>query len=170
MRKTQVLILLIGAMFFLSSCAGAQSQIRKDYFLKTKTTIQGNLFINPVEDATTGQAMGKEIAKEIYDTILNRLKNSGQYSLTGDKNVASYILNIRMLVFSAGNRSLRFWVGFGAGSAKLHFICQLIDATGRVVDERHFQRFGAASLRSGPAIIEQMKNLTADYTYSWLEK
>lgn len=169
MRKPLVLVLLICSMFFLSSCAGAGSQVKKDYPLKTKVTIQGDLLVNPVEDLTAGQVMDKEKTKEIYDAIVSRVKSSGKYSLTEDKNKASYVFNIRMIEFTAGNRALRFWIGYGSGAAKLHFMCQLLDKDGKVVDEQHFQRFGAASLRSGPAIIEQMKNLTIDYACSWLQ-
>lgn len=169
MKRLWILgIFVAGAVVFLVGCGGG-SLVKENSRLVTKVSIDGNLFVNPIEDATPGQAVDKIIIQEIHDAIISRIKGSGRYTLTDDKSKAKYILNIRMVEFNAGNRALRFWVGLGAGSAKLHFICRLIDANGRNLDEQHFQRFGAASLRSGPAIIEQMKSLTINYACGWLK-
>jgi len=165
MKKMRIISLVfIGTLMFLSGCGGGGSQVKQNYPLKTKIEIKGGVFVNPIEDLAAGQM----ISNEIYDSIISRIKNSGKYSLTEDKNRASYILNIKIMQFTTGNRAARFWVGFGAGAAKFHILCQLIDSNGKIVDEQNFQRFGTESLRSGPALEKQMEDLIIDYTCNWM--
>lgn len=167
MKRNVLNFLLMGCMFFFVSCAG-KTPVQKDSFLRIEKAIEGSIFVNPLEDATAGSVVGQVRLQEIYDRIVKKIKDNPKLSCAADKNQAAYVLDIRIYEFTAGNRALRFWVGFGAGSAKLHFVCKLKDAHGVVVDEQAFQRFGAASLRTGQEIEEQMKNLIIDYTCHWL--
>ena len=79
------------------------------------------------------------------------------------------ILRANIEVFTAGNRALRFWVGFGAGKAHLRFTAQWLDSrTQALRASQEYQRFGAASMKGGGEIEQQMVELVGDYTQEFV--
>ncbi|KPK00618.1 MAG: hypothetical protein AMK71_08135 [Nitrospira bacterium SG8_35_4] len=164
----RTLILVIALISGIGGCATNSKQVVEDDGLSTAINISGSIYVNPVEDQTAGQALDPKIKQEVTETLKQKIIDSGKYQLAQLKNGANYVLNIKVIQFTAGNRAARLWVGFGLGSAKLTFVCELYDSQGNIVDRQKFQRFGAASLRSGDSIIEQMKYLLIEYSSKWI--
>lgn len=167
MMKT--LILVTALSICIGGCASSSKQVVEDDGISTAANINGSIFINPVEDKTAGQALNPRIKKEVVETLNKKIIKSGKYQLAQSREDAHYVLNIKVIQFTAGNRATRFGVGFGVGSAKLTFMCGLFDSEGNMVDQRIFRRFGAASLRSGDTIIQQMKDIVIEYTAKWIK-
>lgn len=165
MRKFYFVII----MFFLAGCGTSSYNVKKGD-IQTKVDLrEAVFFVDNIEDFSEGRYLDtNDISKTIVNGIKNEIKNSSKYKLTEDKSTTDYVLHIKVFQFTPGNRALRFWVGFGAGAAKLTFDCQLFDNAGNLVDTQKFQRFGAASLRSGNSIIEQMKHLIILYSSKWI--
>ena len=162
-------IWLMALVLCLSGCASGGSQVRKENALVIHVPITGTLYVSTIEDRTAGQMVNPQILSEIRNTINERISKNSQLKLASSKESADYILNIKINVFTAGNRAARFWIGCGLGAAHLNFICELLNKEGKVLDSQNFQRFGAFSLRSGPELIQQMQNLIIDYVCAWLK-
>jgi hypothetical protein len=106
--------------------------------------------------------------RRVRDSIVGRLRAGDRYKIAEDEAGADYVLSVKVVLFTPGNRALRFWVGFGAGAAKLAFTCELYDGQGNLRDRQDFKRYGAASLRSGETIGAGMEQMIVDYTARWL--
>ncbi len=124
-----------------------------------------------VVDRTAGQSLAPTHRAAIEAEIVKRLHTVNPRLIVAtraDERVDG-ILRANIEVFTAGNRALRFWVGFGAGKAHLKFTAQWLDPgtqTARASEE--YQRFGAASLRTGGEIEQQMVELVGDYTQEFI--
>lgn len=163
-------ISLIAVIIAMGGCAtDSKEHIVQDDGMSSFVNINGSIYINEVIDETVGQALDPQVKQEVVETLNDKIIKSGRYELAQSDRDANYVLTIRVIQFTAGNRAARFWVGFGAGSAKLTFICELYDSEGEMVDQRKFQRFGAASLRSGGTIIQQMKGILIEYSGQWIK-
>lgn len=162
MKKLLVVLLL----FSMVGCAGTSQHIDDSRFV-TKVNVEGSIFLNPIEDITAGRSFDKQISQEIHDALKQRIQKS-KYQLAENKTQADYILNIKMTQFTAGNRALRFWISYGAGTAKMSFECELFDSQGNLVDSQIFQRFAPMSLRSGNTLIGRMKDAIIGYTSNWI--
>lgn len=80
-------------------------------------------------------------------------------------------LRIFVDVFTAGNRALRFWVGFGSGKAHMRMTIEWLEGDlSHVKDSELYQRFGAASLRGGQSIEIQMAQLIGQYSVQFISK
>jgi hypothetical protein len=134
----------------------------------TKTT---NVVRVEIADRTAGQSLSAEQRRAITEEIVKRVRavsNAVEVSSHEGQSVQG-IYRANIDVFTAGNRALRFWVGFGAGKAHLKFTAQWLDgATKQVQDSKEFQRFGAMSLRSGGEIEQQMTELIGEYSQEFL--
>lgn len=119
-----------------------------------------------VVDATESKYLKPEQIQEMANDIRTKilaLSPTVQIAQTDDEKVES-VLRAKIAVFTAGNRALRFWVGFGAGSARLNFTAEWLDETGgKMIESKQYERFGPGSMKSGGEIEKQMTGLVGDY-------
>ena len=119
-----------------------------------------------VVDRTEGKSLRPEQIREIENEVRTKilaLSPAVEIAQADGEKVAG-VLRGNMEVFTAGNRGLRLWVGFGAGSARLKFTAQWLEGTGQEpADSKDYQRFGPGSMKSGGEIETQMAGLVGDY-------
>ncbi len=118
-------------------------------------------------DRTAGKSIGNDKLAEIRSSITKYLNDElpDMIILPHESGEPLPTLRVNVDVFSAGNRALRFWVGFGSGKAHLRIEVEWLDgSSSTVVDSKVYQRLGAFSLRSGQTIEIMMTDLIGRYT------
>lgn len=185
------IVLLVPAGIVVAALAGCASQPARSQTTAGTTTTGANAGAAPqqpsprvqsaatttkririeVVDRTAGQSLKPEHRAAITEEIIKRARefnNAIEISNREDEEVSG-ILRANIDVFDSGNRALRFWVGLGAGKAHLRFTAQWLDgSTKQVNDSKVYQRFGAASLRTGEEIEKQMTELVGEYSQQFL--
>jgi len=159
-----VLILVISPSF-ASEILNNESAEQRD----AKPIPNENTFILRLEtiDRTAGQSLPQDDLQKINNEIISRIRT--EYPaikiISKETERANAILRVFIDVFTAGNRALRFWVGFGAGKAHMKITTEWLDEdSSEPSDSKQYQRFGAASLRSGETIERQMTELIGQYS------
>lgn len=124
-----------------------------------------------VVDRTAGQSMPEERLQNIKNEIIRQVKDKYPTVkiLDAETKQSNTVLRVYVDVFTAGNRALRFWIGFGAGKAHMKMTAEWIEGSPpQIKDTKEYQRFGAASLRSGQTIELQMAELIGQYAVEFM--
>ncbi len=102
----------------------------------------------------------KRLGTDVPDSIASQLKGWGIFEkvvregadMSGDEK--TLILDARFTKVTTGNRALRFWVGFGAGSSTVGIAGKLIDKeTGEVIAEFENNTYSPASMSNYQAVL-----------------
>lgn len=126
-----------------------------------------------VVDRTSGQPLTKEQLLTIGNEIIKQIKDKYPKVKIANEEIEKKSATLRVFVdvFTAGNRALRFWVGFGAGKAHMRMTADWLEGDySQVKDSEVYQRFGAASLRSGQSIEIQMTQLIGQYSVQFISR
>lgn len=126
-----------------------------------------------VVDRTAGESLSKEQLLTIRNEIIKQINSKYPMIKIANAEMAKIGATLRIFVdvFTAGNRALRFWVGFGAGKAHMRMTAEWLEGDlSYVKDSELYQRFGAASLRSGQSIEIQMAQLIGQYSVQFISK
>ncbi|MDN3513038.1 MAG: DUF4410 domain-containing protein [Candidatus Brocadia sp.] len=126
-----------------------------------------------VVDRTSGQSLTKEQLLTIRNEIIKQIKDKYPNVKIANEEIEKRSATLRVFVdvFTAGNRALRFWVGFGAGKAHMRMTADWLEGNYSLVkDSEVYQRFGAASLRSGQSIEIQMTQLIGQYSVQFISR
>lgn len=124
-------------------------------------------------DRTAGQSLPEEKFQMIKDEIIKQIGSKfSKVKIVTEENVQTNIaLRVFVDVFTSGNRTLRFWVGFGAGKAHMRIKTEWLEGSPfQIKDSNEYQRFGAASLRGGQTIEMQMADLIGQYAVDFISK
>ncbi|TLD41716.1 MAG: hypothetical protein JETT_2011 [Candidatus Jettenia ecosi] len=126
-----------------------------------------------VIDRTAGESLSKEQLLTIRNEIIKQINDKYPTIKIANAEMGEIGATLRIFVdvFTAGNRALRFWIGFGSGKAHMRMTAEWLEGDlSYVKDSELYQRFGAASLRSGQSIEIQMTQLIGQYSVQFLSK
>ena len=140
-----------------------------------QSTSKENIFLLKLDvvDRTSGQSLTKEQLLTIGNEIIKQIKDKYPNVKIANEEIEKKIATLRVFVdvFTAGNRALRFWVGFGSGKAHMRMTADWLEGNYSLVkDSEVYQRFGAASLRSGQSIEIQMTQLIGQYSVQFISR
>ncbi|RJQ51675.1 MAG: DUF4410 domain-containing protein [Nitrospiraceae bacterium] len=166
-------IIVIISIFLISNLPAAE--ILDNEIKDVQTAIQENISLLKLEvvDRTAGNALPKDDLSAIEKEIIKHINNKfpSIKVISGEADKTNVTLRVFIDVFTAGNRALRFWVGLGAGKAHMRMTAEWLEGTPpQLKDSKEYQRFGAASLRSGESIELQMTELIGRYSTEFVSK
>lgn len=174
MRKGMFLAVMVAALA-LVGCASSSNKtkehhkVREAKRIETKVAITGKLFVNSVQDYTAGRMLSNTVTENIYKGITERIKGSGKYELTNTKLMASYVLDIKIIEITKGSKAVPFWVGAVSAPARLIFSCDILDASGNVLDTLNYQKAGRGFERISDKEITYFERLTVEKICQWLK-
>lgn len=174
MKRGLFLVAMVAALA-LVGCASSSSKVKEPHKAKeimkveTHVVITGRLFVNPIQDYTAGRMLSSIVAEDIYSGVTGRIKSSGKYELTNTKIMASYILNIKIIEIAKGSKAVPFWVGAVSSPARLIFTCEILDASGKVLDTLNYHTAGRGFARISDKEISYFKELTVNKICEWLK-
>jgi hypothetical protein len=172
MRKG-IFLVVVAVTLALLGCSNTIKNIKephraKEKKMETRVKITGKLFISPVEDYTAGRMLSDAVAQDIYGGVSERIKKSGKYELTNNKLLASYIIKIKIIEIARGSRAVPFWVGAVSSPARLIFSCDILDASGKVIETLNYHTVERGFSRISDKEISYFKELTIDKISEWL--
>jgi hypothetical protein len=162
-------------LFFLPSLVAASETAPPENqgVPETQAAIQEKFLLKlEVIDRTAGQALAKEQLANIREEIIRQIKAKyPSLSLaSAESEKADAVLKVYVDVFTAGNRALRFWIGFGAGKAHMKMTAEWLDGDPpQLKASKEYQRFGAASMKSGEDIELIMRELIGQYSVEFMD-
>ncbi len=165
MKKISIVFILV-VFAIIAGCAHPVEYNAPDTQSFNETIKVSRLRVEVV-DRTAGQSLTPRKIKLIKENIIESIgaKYTQVEIITEDGEQGDAILRVYIDVFTAGNRAVRFWVGFGAGKAHMKIMAQWLEGdAAEVKGSREYQKFGALSLRSGGSIENQMAILIGRYS------
>ena len=94
-----------------------------------------------------GNADSKQDIPSLEGLLKGKLKGMGHAVV--DKG-ADMLVEVRVTKLTAGSRSKRFWVGFGAGKAAIAFDTRFLDRQGRLLAEFHGEKTSTGDSADNP--------------------
>ncbi|MFA5286823.1 MAG: hypothetical protein WC394_00945 [Candidatus Omnitrophota bacterium] len=174
MKKRLFLVVMVMALALLG-CASSSNKAKENHKTKetkkieSKVVITGKVFVNPVQDYTAGRMLSNVVAEDIYSEISGRIKSSGKYELTNTKLMANYVLDIKIIEIAKGSKAVPFWVGAVSYPARLIFTCEILDASGNVLDTLNYHTTGRGFARISDEEIAKFKEIIVNKICEWLK-
>ena len=172
MRKVLLpVVLTVMCLTLDSSVAALETTVIESSVVQAEKSDLPFLLKVEVVDKTAGQSLSKEQIDNITNEIVNSIKNKYPTVTisSNEPEKANAVLRIVVVVFTSGNRALRFWVGFGAGKAHMKITAEWLEGNPvQLKESKEYQRFGAGSLRGGETIEMQMRELIGQYSVEFI--
>lgn len=143
--KNKILLIIIGAVAF-SGCVLNQPA-KVNFSRENYTNVKYNNFY--------AECVDKNDSKKLQEIINKKLKEKNIYG--NDLKLICEVMN-----FDKGNRALRYFVGFGAGKARLETQNELFDINGTKISE--FTLYSSVSIGALGGNAEELFDAIANNT------